>query len=1149
MRQQLRILLVVSGSPREVTLGLRTEESFVPLQIHSPLPVRLDNRGRLQVQVRPGQWQIDLSLRNTAPLSPRHLSLGTIDGPWPGEEIWVFAAEPKLRQVEIEGLSPVEPSRTSLPQQWKNFPAYLIKAGQQMTLTEKNRGNAAPVPNRLQLQRKFWLDENGTGLTVLDKITGTMTRGWRLNVDTEQSLGKVEVAGSNRLITRLPDSQEIGVEVRQGALSLSAESRLEHPVNNGQIILPALGWQHTFQKLSGELNLPPGWKLLTASGIDKVPTWLNRWTLLDIFLVLIIGLATGKILGWGWGAVALFTLLLTYHQPGAPRYLWLPLLGLLALQKLLTSKNGEQICRISVLLFLVTVIVSSLPYMVNKIRTGLYPQLEYGRYHRLTKDYEKETSFPQKDALLMMNESPGQSSVIMRRAKMQSTAKERYSSQPVPNPAKSIAVDPQALIQTGPGLPDWNWQKLQLTWNGPVRPEQKITFFLLSPMANTVLSFVRVLLLTLLIGGFLRQCLLTGKIRWLTPMTSVAKILLLFFLLPTTFLSLPQPAGAEIPPPEILQELQKRLLAPPECGENCATINSCSIQVNKNVLEVELRVDSLIRGAIPLPGQNRLFDQILLDGQAAKIFRLTGKGITLIRLEPGSHILVLRKDLQGESELSFTFPLLPQHAEAKLEDWSLSGLQENGVLDNQITLNRIKPATTGNNEKKRDANKVHIPAFVLVERTLHMGLDWTVTTRVIRRSAGTVISLDIPLLPGERVTTDSLHIQENRVKISMGPEQQDFSWHSAMEPVDNLTFTASETSSWTEVWFLDVSPIWHVQSQGFPEINQTDPAGKRYPEYHPYPGESLQLNVSRPEGVVGPTMTITRSRMIIKPGQRASDIALFFSLTASRGLRHTITLPPDIDLQKTLINNQEIPLQLDNNKLIIPVRPGNQDIEINWRSEREIPLRLITQPVDLGMENVNSSIEMTLPSSRWILLTGGPRIGPAVLFWGELLVIVLFAILLGRIKLTPLSTLQWLLLSLGLSQIPAPLAALVVIWLILLGLRKKKGGEITESTTFNIIQVLLVLITFAALAALFFAIQQGLLGHPDMQIGGNGSSGHTLRWYQDRNVSILPTAWVVSVPLLAYRISMLLWALWLALALLKWLRWGWDCFSDTRTWK
>jgi len=33
-----------------------------------------------------------------------------------------------------------------------------------------------------------------------------------------------------------------------------------------------------------------------------------------------------------------------------------------------------------------------------------------------------------------------------------------------------------------------------------------------------------------------------------------------------------------------------------------------------------------------------------------------------------------------------------------------------------------------------------------------------------------------------------------------------------------------------------------------------------------------------------------------------------------------------------------------------------------------------------------------------------------------------------------------------------------------------------------------------------------------------------------------------------YRVAMLAWALWLALALLRWLRWGWTCFSEGGLW-
>lgn len=103
--------------------------------------------------------------------------------------------------------------------------------------------------------------------------------------------------------------------------------------------------------------------------------------------------------------------------------------------------------------------------------------------------------------------------------------------------------------------------------------------------------------------------------------------------------------------------------------------------------------------------------------------------------------------------------------------------------------------------------------------------------------------------------------------------------------------------------------------------------------------------------------------------------------------------------------------------------------------------------------------------------------------------------------------------------------------------------------SFNAAQVGLVILTLAALASLVAAVQQGLLGHPDMQIAGNGSTSFLLNWYADR-VGPAPTrAWVVSVPLLAYRLLMLAWALWLSFAMLRWLRWGRACFSTHGLWR
>ena len=42
---------------------------------------------------------------------------------------------------------------------------------------------------------------------------------------------------------------------------------------------------------------------------------------------------------------------------------------------------------------------------------------------------------------------------------------------------------------------------------------------------------------------------------------------------------------------------------------------------------------------------------------------------------------------------------------------------------------------------------------------------------------------------------------------------------------------------------------------------------------------------------------------------------------------------------------------------------------------------------------------------------------------------------------------------------------------------------------------------------------------------------------------------VVSLPLFVYRLAMLAWALWLALAVLRWLKWGWECLNDGGLWR
>jgi hypothetical protein len=172
-----------------------------------------------------------------------------------------------------------------------------------------------------------------------------------------------------------------------------------------------------------------------------------------------------------------------------------------------------------------------------------------------------------------------------------------------------------------------------------------------------------------------------------------------------------------------------------------------------------------------------------------------------------------------------------------------------------------------------------------------------------------------------------------------------------------------------------------------------------------------------------------------------------------------------------------------------------------------------------------------------------------VLYWSELAAMILIAFVLGRIRLTPLRTRHWLLLGLGFSTFSWPVLALVAAWLLAAGARRRWSPVTAGWWQFDLVQVLFAVLTVAALIAIVVTVPGGLLGTPDMHVAGNGSYGNELRWFADRSDSLLPEISVFSVPLWLYKVLILAWALWLSFALLRWLRWVWQCFVSDGLWR
>jgi hypothetical protein len=169
------------------------------------------------------------------------------------------------------------------------------------------------------------------------------------------------------------------------------------------------------------------------------------------------------------------------------------------------------------------------------------------------------------------------------------------------------------------------------------------------------------------------------------------------------------------------------------------------------------------------------------------------------------------------------------------------------------------------------------------------------------------------------------------------------------------------------------------------------------------------------------------------------------------------------------------------------------------------------------------------------------------LFWGYLVLVVVLALFLGRLRGTPLKTIHWLLLGVGLTQIDS-IAALCVVGFFFFMAWRERTIDLSP-LWHNLVQIVVVIWVIAFAAALFDAVQSGLLVQPDMQVMGAGSHDSSLQWYVDDSGPALPTPSVISAPLWLYRVLMLAWSLWLARQLLRWAPWAFRAFAAGGLWK
>lgn len=1159
---ETQLQLNVAGSAREQLLGPALPPGFVATALAGDLPARLENDGRLRVQLRPGQWTVTLLARHTDAL--RMISLKLPGAPWPRQEIWSYADDSDLRGTRVDGRA-ADAAQAGVPDEWRQLPAFTLDDSAGLAIEQGTRGDEGGQGAQLHLQRELWLDFDGGGISIEDRLSGDLRHHQRLDVAAPWQLQRASQGSEPLLISKSAEGRS-GVEVRQQTIDLSAGLRL--PGHSGAV--PSAGWQLPLEGIDATLHLPRGYRLLGAIGADRSPdSWVAQWSLLDLFVVAVIALLAGRLLGWRWAAIAVVLLALAQHEEGAPRWTLAMAIALALLMRALPEGRLRVGARAIAVVLFVLAALWTLPFASTQLQYALHPQLESPGVSTVenaamaVEEVSQNAVMPPPPAPKIVGgvpasppaPAPMDSEAMPSSAMASKSVSEdadghshgQYMLGPADtasriSPATQVAREQSNpdLIQAGAGTPRWNQgNNFHLGWSGPVTPEQT-TRLVIAP--SWLVRLLRVLMVGLLAALLAKLALLLlpplrGSLSFLRGRGAVGVALLALAIVPHVARS------QSLPDQQLLNQLRTRLTEAPPCAPNCAQIAQAQLQASSDALDVMLEVHVGAPTALPLPQTDDALPlvDVSVDGHAGAALARRGDQLVL-RLDRGVHKIGLHYRASDAQSMSLRFELPPQHIAFDGAGWSLDGVDAGRMLGDSLALNRVRAV----GDSKGAAPTQSFPPYVRLTRSLALGLDWTVENeaeRIAPKDGG--FSTTLPLLPGEHPLGDDALVKDGRINVTFSAGTDTVRWTSRLDHAATLSLKAPALGERAEVWQVTAAPMWHVEATGVPTSASDD--GLRY---QPLPGETLKLVLSQPTAIPGDSLAFDHVQLDSAVGERVTESTLSLLARSTRGGEHAISLPAGAELIEAKRDDEAINLAIRDGKLGLPLLPGQHTYALRLRVPVGVTLRARTPGFAMHAPAANIDLNLQLPQDRWVLWTWGPTAGPAVLYWSQLIVLLLASWLLARYAPTPLRFHHWLLLGLGFSAFAWSAYALVVLWLILLGLRARGTASTRLSRpTFNLMQLVLAILTLLSLVVLISAVPKGLLGLPDMHVAGNDSSAWQLHWFADQTADVLPTGGVLSVSLWVYKLAMLAWALWLANALVGWLRWGFEAWSSGGYWR
>ena len=175
----------------------------------------------------------------------------------------------------------------------------------------------------------------------------------------------------------------------------------------------------------------------------------------------------------------------------------------------------------------------------------------------------------------------------------------------------------------------------------------------------------------------------------------------------------------------------------------------------------------------------------------------------------GVHRVVVEGLLPDATEWEWTFLLQPRRVAIEAPGWTVTGVRANGVPENAGLL---RPPAAGDGGRgglrsqglQRDRGRGSSSGSRVDLATAHRSDAGS-------RRPGKAVSLQVPLLPGERVLTSERGCRERHDRGQAGRRPGPLSLGERIAGGrDRSIWTLSRTDRWVERWHLVTSPVWNV---------------------------------------------------------------------------------------------------------------------------------------------------------------------------------------------------------------------------------------------------------------------------------------------------------------------------------------------------